>query len=214
MGDCDDSGRCDDWCDDEGHDFCGDPTNPDDPARCMCEECSGCAECSPGGDEPPACIMDCIMALMPTEDALAGMPEAEAMAAYETAFQGFCACDSTACTAPELEEIKIADGPLCCNPDFYSGPPFQNALPYDCTGVPTMSFADFIGDQDDGDGHLASDCKCQDKGKGKGNFEVPNSHFPELFRAGSRLYRSQILEENMRLRALAEIYAMHSFALL
>ena len=29
--------------------------------------------------------------------------------------------------------------------------------------------------------------------KGKGNFEVPNSQFPELFRARSRLYRSLIL---------------------
>ena len=29
-----------------------------------------------------------------------------------------------------------------------------------------------------------------------------------------RLYQSQILQENMRLKALAEIYTMHSFALL
>ena len=34
----------------------------------------------------------------------------------------------------------------------------------------------------------------------------------ELCRARSRLYRSQILQENMRWKALAEIYAMHSFA--
>ena len=34
----------------------------------------------------------------------------------------------------------------------------------------------------------------------------------KLYRARSRLYRSQILEENMRLKALAEIYTMHSFA--
>ena len=33
-----------------------------------------------------------------------------------------------------------------------------------------------------------------------------------LYRARSRLYRSQILQENMRLKALAEIYTMHSFA--
>ena len=31
-------------------------------------------------------------------------------------------------------------------------------------------------------------------------------------RARSRLYRRQILQENMRLKALAEIYTMHSFA--
>ena len=35
-----------------------------------------------------------------------------------------------------------------------------------------------------------------------------------LDRARSRLYRSEILQENMRLKALAEIYTMHSFALL
>ena len=29
---------------------------------------------------------------------------------------------------------------------------------------------------------------------------------------GSRLYRSQILQANMRLKALSEIYTMHSFA--
>ena len=34
----------------------------------------------------------------------------------------------------------------------------------------------------------------------------------KLYRARSRLYRSKILQENMRLKALAEIYTMHSFA--
>ena len=34
----------------------------------------------------------------------------------------------------------------------------------------------------------------------------------KLDRARSRLYRSNILQENMRLKALAEIYTMHSFA--
>ena len=34
----------------------------------------------------------------------------------------------------------------------------------------------------------------------------------KLDRARSRLYRSEILQENMRLKALAEIYTMHSFA--
>ena len=59
---------------------------------------------------------------------------------------------------------------------------------------------------------LASDFKCPDRGKGKGNFEVPFSRFPELFRARSRLYRSQILQVNTRWKALVEIYTMHSFA--
>ena len=36
----------------------------------------------------------------------------------------------------------------------------------------------------------------------------------KLSRARSRLYRSQIFQVNMRLKALAEIYTMHSFALL
>ena len=34
----------------------------------------------------------------------------------------------------------------------------------------------------------------------------------KLWRARSRLYRRQILQVNMRLKALAEIYTMHSFA--
>ena len=34
----------------------------------------------------------------------------------------------------------------------------------------------------------------------------------KLDRARSRLYRGQILQQNMRLKALAEIYTMHSFA--
>ena len=34
----------------------------------------------------------------------------------------------------------------------------------------------------------------------------------KLDRARSRLYRGQILQVNMRLKALAEIYTMHSFA--
>ena len=34
----------------------------------------------------------------------------------------------------------------------------------------------------------------------------------KLDRARSRLYRSQVLQVNMRLKALAEIYTMHSFA--
>ena len=33
-----------------------------------------------------------------------------------------------------------------------------------------------------------------------------------LYRARSRLYRSQILRVNMRLKALAKIYTIHSFA--
>ena len=34
----------------------------------------------------------------------------------------------------------------------------------------------------------------------------------KLYRALSRLYRNEILQENMRLKALAEIYTTHSFA--
>ena len=34
----------------------------------------------------------------------------------------------------------------------------------------------------------------------------------KLYRARSRLYRSQILQVNLRWKALAEIYTMHSFA--
>ena len=33
----------------------------------------------------------------------------------------------------------------------------------------------------------------------------------KLYRARSRLYRSEIWQENMRLKALAETYKMHSF---
>ena len=33
----------------------------------------------------------------------------------------------------------------------------------------------------------------------------------KLYKARSRLYRSQILQQNMRWKALAEIYTMHSF---
>ena len=39
-----------------------------------------------------------------------------------------------------------------------------------------------------------------------------DSALGKLWRARSRLYRNQILQENMRLKALAEIYTMHSFA--
>ena len=38
------------------------------------------------------------------------------------------------------------------------------------------------------------------------------ANFPIFWRARSRLYRSQILQVNIRLKALAEIYTMHSFA--
>ena len=34
----------------------------------------------------------------------------------------------------------------------------------------------------------------------------------KIYRARSRLYRNEILQVNMRLKALAEIYVMHSFA--
>ena len=40
----------------------------------------------------------------------------------------------------------------------------------------------------------------------------PSRRSAKLWRARSRLYRSQIFQVNMRLKALAEIYTMHSFA--
>ena len=51
----------------------------------------------------------------------------------------------------------------------------------------------------------------------RANFTLRSIHsgiwiLTKLDRARSRLYRSQILQENMRLKALAEIYTMHSFA--
>ena len=42
--------------------------------------------------------------------------------------------------------------------------------------------------------------------------EIPRSPSGQLYRARSRLYRSQGLQVNMCLKALAEIYTMHSFA--
>ena len=62
-------------------------------------------------------------------------------AAAEPIFLAFCACDTSACTEYDLEGLRTELGPLCCNPDFYSGP-----LGYDCTGVTTMSFMDFMAD--------------------------------------------------------------------
>ena len=46
----------------------------------------------------------------------------------------------------------------------------------------------------------------------RGRVNLIQSQTAKLWRARSRLYRSQILQVNMRLKALAEIYAMHSFA--
>ena len=46
----------------------------------------------------------------------------------------------------------------------------------------------------------------------KFKFKFPRSRTFELYRARSRLYRSRILKVNMHLKALAEIYTMHSFA--
>ena len=42
--------------------------------------------------------------------------------------------------------------------------------------------------------------------------EPPLTLGEELQTARYRLYRSQILQQNMRWKALAEIYTMHSFA--
>ena len=44
--------------------------------------------------------------------------------------------------------------------------------------------------------------------------QVVAAEVQQLYRARSRLYRNEILQGNMRLKALAEIYTMHSFALL
>ena len=46
----------------------------------------------------------------------------------------------------------------------------------------------------------------------KFKFEFRRARTVELFRARSRLYRSQNLQVNTRWKALAEIYKMHSFA--
>ena len=40
------------------------------------------------------------------------------------------------------------------------------------------------------------------------------ANFANFWQARSRLYRNEILQVNMRSKALAEIYTMHSFALL
>ena len=45
----------------------------------------------------------------------------------------------------------------------------------------------------------------------KFEFKFPRARTFELFRARSRLYRSQNLQVNTRWKALAEIYTMHSF---
>ena len=44
------------------------------------------------------------------------------------------------------------------------------------------------------------------------NYLTLKGSFSAGWLAGSRLYRSQILQVNMRWKALAEIYTMHSFA--
>ena len=52
-------------------------------------------------------------------------------------------------------------------------------------------------------------------GVSKFKFKLPRARNYELFRARSRLYRSQILQVklvNTRWKALVEIYTMHSFA--
>ena len=45
-----------------------------------------------------------------------------------------------------------------------------------------------------------------------GKLAIFFANFPIFWRTRSRLYRSQILQQSMRLKALAEIYTMHSFA--
>ena len=53
------------------------------------------------------------------------------------------------------------------------------------------------------------------RGRGRGRARRPtrpSSGCGKLYRVRSRLYRSKILQENMRSKALAEIYTMRSFA--
>ena len=45
-----------------------------------------------------------------------------------------------------------------------------------------------------------------------GGCQQPMHPDSKLYRARSRLYRNEILQVNMRLKALVEIYTMHSFA--
>ena len=48
--------------------------------------------------------------------------------------------------------------------------------------------------------------------KQKGTWAICTRRVGKLYKARSRLYRSQILQANTRWKALAEIYTMHSFA--
>ena len=56
----------------------------------------------------------------------------------------------------------------------------------------------------------ARDRRGGGEGRARGHDQGPLSG--KLYRARSRRYRSQNLQENMRWKALAEIYTMHSFA--
>ena len=67
--------------------------------------------------------------------------------------------------------------------------------------------------------YIDLDCSPNVSWAAKKSFEISKFKFKflrartfELFRARSRLYRSQILQVNIRWKALAEIYTMHSFA--
>ena len=64
-------------------------------------------------------------------------------------------------------------------------------------------------DAEDGDEDWVRPCYAITS---SGGFAIGCEGSGKLYRARSRLYRSQILQENMRLKALAEIYTMHSFA--
>jgi hypothetical protein len=105
-------------------------------------------------DEPLACVAACVAAetsRMMDEEALKNMTEAEVMATAETSSRGMCGCATDACTLLELWSVKDVIGPLCCNPDF--APNSSLIVSDNCTGVPTVSFADFMnaprGDHDD-----------------------------------------------------------------
>ena len=87
-------------------------------------------------------------------------------------------------------EEKVLVTPKCC--DFFAGGITHGGLGGDGRG------GDGLPRRLRGEGHVRELRGRQLAGK--------------LYRARSRLYRSQFLQENMRWKALAEIYAMHSFA--
>ena len=58
--------------------------------------------------------------------------------------------------------------------------------------------------------HVRGELRCQEEMRREPLPKLTGAG--KLYRARSRLHRSHILQVNMRLKALAEIYTMHSFA--